>query len=427
MRVLYLTWGELVAGGGVYENQVVSQIEAIRRLRNDIAIEVLAGIPALNRNYLQGLVCGKRSYQVMKDRFQKSAVDLHTRNIPAPPRWFHSKWYQMPLFNVGHKLYIRDLLLKKEIQIVHCRSYHAARMAVMVRKRYALDVKIIFDTRGLLPEEGVYLGRIGEKERSYRVWKHEERRCLDDVDAIVNVSGTFTDHIASLTANPRICTISTSTDLEGFRKIEKQRDEVRRELEVQSDDRVLVYCGGLGERGWHRLEYVARIYKLFRDVFGKTRLLIITGSDHEVIRSNLHATVGPDELRIVCASGSGAVSRYLSASDYAMLPLKAVETSAESIIGYTMIASKTGEYLAAGLPIIVNEAVGAAAQMVTTENVGCAYALGKERGCRESLQQIEARYREVSSRCVDVARVHFDVVKNAQKYIDLYETLMRDT
>ena len=44
-----------------------------------------------------------------------------------------------------------------------------------------MQFKIIFDTRGLFPEEGVFTGAFSENSRSYRAWKSTEKIMLDSV------------------------------------------------------------------------------------------------------------------------------------------------------------------------------------------------------------------------------------------------------
>jgi glycosyltransferase involved in cell wall biosynthesis len=114
----------------------------------------------------------------------------------------------------------------------------------------------------------------------------------------------------------------------------------------------------------------------------------------------------------------------LQAADYSCLPYKTVKDNIEAIVSKTMVASKTGEYFAVGLPLIVNDAVGAASRLVEKYGIGCTYPAGREDKINKAVVSIDSNYETVSNNCVKVARNYFSSDKNAKAYIDIYHQLM---
>ena len=126
----------------------------------------------------------------------------------------------------------------------------------------------------------------------------------------------------------------------------------------------------------------------------------------------------------MAANSSQETSDYAQAGDYAALSYYDVDSPLEQQVGRTVIASKSGEYLGLGLPMIVNGTAGAAAQLVTKEGVGCVYQGGDEAAIGVPLRQIEANYAAVQAKAIAVAHANFSAAGNARKYLTLYQTLL---
>lgn len=425
LHVLYLTWGEVPIKDGIYENQVLGQLLEIKRAAPEIHLSLMAGIPLLNRY----TTIERASYPVglhkIREQLAAAEISFSTRWIWAVAKWFHSKRVHFPFFRWGQLGFLKRVILQEKIDVVHCRGYHAARVAILTRERYGLDFRVITDTRGLFPEEGLLANHYGRDSKDYARWKAVEQQIFELSDAIVNVSETFSEHVRSLTKNRSIHTIHTSTDVGLFQPASQTgRYAIREEFGLQSSEKVLIYVGSLGvDGGWHRLSNLVDVYRVFRQTFTQTKLLIVTRSAHAPIRTELEKSGLWDEAILVAAASRQETSHFLQAADYGALSYYMVEDEIEQLVGYTVIASKTGEYLATGLPMIVNRAAGAAAHMVQEHNIGCTYIAGHESSIREKLQEIDRDYDAVSDRCIELARHHFSATKNAERYIDLYRLL----
>lgn len=437
LHVLYLTWGEVVVHNGIFDNQVLEQLKLLQKVDPTLSLMLCSGMPLVNQPLLKRSQAFYQDLQRIKSQLHAVDIQFVFRWIPAVARWFHSQPHHFRFYTIGQLHYLSRLVAANDIDIIHCRGYHATRLALLAKECYQLTAAVIFDTRGLFPEEGVFAGHFAQESQAYARWKREEKWLLDRADAVVNVSDTFTTHVRTLTDNPRVETIYTSVNLDLFQRpttvaeiadtagtIPQERNG-RQQLGIDNETRVLVYLGSIGiDHGWHRLDNLIALYQAFRQAFPKTKLLIITRSAHAALRAVLEQIYADDkEYLLVAGNSPQETAGYLQAADYAALPYRAVNSPLEELIGYTMVASKTGEYFGLGLPLLVNRAVGAASQLVAKHKIGCVYTAGEEAALIEPLRQFDADHATASARAVRVAHDYFSAIGNAKRYLALYQQL----
>jgi glycosyltransferase involved in cell wall biosynthesis len=426
MNILYLTWGEVITRDGIFDNQVVEQLKYFKRVAPAANVWSISGIPIINRYFFHYRADFFQEVEQIRRSFAEANVHFGIRWIPVVARWFHSQFYHFPFYSVGQHKFLKNFTQQNGIEIVHCRGYHATRLALLVREHYKLTYKVIFDTRGLFPEEGLLAGHYHSESLSFKAWKNLEKWLVDSSDAVVNVSETFTEYIQSLTDNPNIYTIYTSTNLEIFKKADFGKKRcIRDQLQVNDRQKVLVYSGGIDTKGWHRLSNLISVFKVFKEAFAEAILLIVTRSSHRMIQDELKKL---DFLKnsylLVAANSPTEVSDYLQAGDYSAFAYYNVVNEIERRVSYTVVGSKTGEYFAVGLPVIVNQAVGAAAKLVGDYGIGCTYEVGNEAAIVSSLRKLDTKYDAVSKKCTEVARKYFDARNNAEKYFEVYQQIL---
>jgi glycosyltransferase involved in cell wall biosynthesis len=432
--VVYAMWGEPISGGGLIRNQVIEQIKAIRLCAPEYRIFLLVG-GAFLRQRVKRIICRHCPWLISEARRPRSvtcaADDLNEQLVSSgvtvilretffSPRNIYLNAFQLIVFPLFHLLFFRSVIKTTGADIVHCRSYFPAWLAFLVKKLFGMDVAVVFDTRGLVPEEGVACGAFSQTGISYRVWKAVERRLLDNADMIVNVSETFSSHVSALSSNKKVVTIPTSVNTAIFRRMGKPETG----KDASEDGFVtMVYLGSLSDNGWHSVENLAKIFNLFKRVIDNGRLLVVTETDPDWLAARLVGEgVDMGQTMIVKSGTNEETAKFIGRASYAVLPFRTANNPATKAVGYTMLASKTGEYLAAGLPVICHGGIGGAGDLIRRNYVGCIFNDETPELFMRDLAVLRSNYEDVRRRCVAVSET-FDVNSNARKYVGVYRGL----
>lgn len=155
-------------------------------------------------------------------------------------------------------------------------------------------------------------------------------------------------------------------------------------------------------------------------------LLIITKADIEAEIADLfkQEEIPKHELRMESTENLIKTNMLLNVGDYGVLPFRESDSYIKQVLGKIIMASKTGEYLSSGLPVIVDERVGGASNLIRREALGVVYSQNRDDEFIEKLQAVDNDYREVSNRCVQVANNNFSTKKHAHQYHELYLELI---
>jgi glycosyltransferase involved in cell wall biosynthesis len=309
---------------------------------------------------------------------------------------------------------------ENKIEMVHARGHIPATIAVALKRKFG--IKMIFDLRGLMAEEYVDANHWPEGGLRYRVTKTAERRIFAATDAVV----TLTDRIWPIIQawnglrgrNVHHAVIPCCVDLSLFRINETER--TRRRAELGLDDRlVLVYSGSLD--GWYLTEQMADFFARVVQKRPDAHLLWLTNGSPERVRQ-LMAARSIDESSFTIRSVAAAeVSSYLAAGDFGLSFIKRCFSKLASS------PTKNGEYLAVGLPLVINAGIGDSDALVREWQAGVLIDELDESGFDKAYAEMETLLddREARSKARAVAERLFalDVV-GGKRYAQLYEQVL---
>jgi glycosyltransferase involved in cell wall biosynthesis len=180
-----------------------------------------------------------------------------------------------------------------------------------------------------------------------------------------------------------------------------------------------VYAGSVGTV--YLLGEMLDFYLYARERFSEARLLLLTPGDQRRVAKEL----GGRRLQAPWVTHRAA--------DHSEIPgclARARVGLAFYRNGYSRMATcptKVGEYLACGLPVVVNEGVGDLDDIVPSAGVGVVVRSLTERAYRRALDELDALLADpqLSARCRRVATEHFSLAQGAEKYGKIYERLVR--
>ena len=409
MNIIYLTWGETPRAYGVFGTQVISQFVETKKIMPEASFHFISAIPLIH----SGMVREKLNYPKELDKVRQKLGSIAFTRIPiyAPQNVVNASKTSFVMLQFGAQWHLSNQLRKLSADIIHCRGYAAAYAALQVRERYNLKYKIIFDGRGLWPEEVAFKKSYSETSSNYLYLKKIEQDILDHADSIVTVSDTMQQHYQTLTTS-KIDNIYLSAPTTLF----KGRATNKNSLPT------LIYVGALSDNAWHKPASLAALYKAFRTKWKtRARLIIVTTSNHETIRSNFDKSL-KDEITLCSTRTAEELVNILSEADFACLPYFVPQNYAEKRISETMLAVKTVEYLSAGLPVLCNKYCGGAAAIIKQHQLGLCYDPAKiDELDSDKMQALMSS--SVSKKAIKLANKLFSYQVNAEKYKHLYQSL----
>jgi glycosyltransferase involved in cell wall biosynthesis len=281
---------------------------------------------------------------------------------------------------------------------------------------------MIFDLRGLMAEEYVDAEHWPMNGLRYRITKLAERRVLRKTDAVV----TLTERIWPIikewdglrNRNVHHAVIPCCVDLNKFSFTDRDRELRRAELGLDRQF-TLVYSGSID--GWYLTEQMADFFAVFAQRRTNAHLLWLTNGSHERIHQLMlsrNVQASRFSIRSVAAD---LVPSYLAAADAGMAFIKPCFSKLASS------PTKNGEYLACGLPLVINSGIGDSDTLVEEYGAGVlikGFAGEDYAGAATKLDQIMSEP-DLRNTIRSVAAELFDLeTVGIERYADLYNRVL---
>jgi glycosyltransferase involved in cell wall biosynthesis len=241
--------------------------------------------------------------------------------------------------------------LLRQPGLVHARSSLPA-MVARLAAHAAPRARLLFDCRGLVADEYADFGHWRRDTARYRLLKAAETNLFRHADAIVvltdRMRAWLREEAQLVPSATPIDVIPCCVDLERFARDEDARASARAELDA-GERFVLAYAGNLG--AWYCDEQMAELFAAVRRR-RPALFAVYSRSSPERLRAALHRRGVRDEDVHIAAAPPEEMPRRLMAGDAAV-------SFAEP--RFSKIASspvKVAEYLAVGMPVVVNRGVG---------------------------------------------------------------------
>ena len=312
------------------------------------------------------------------------------------------------------------LVRRNRIEMVHARGHIPATIALALKRRFG--IRMIFDVRGLMAEEYVDAQHWREGGLPYRITKAAERRILAATDGIV----TLTERIWPIIKEWQGLrgravhheVIPCCVDLSLFKFSDEERARRRSELGL-GDRLTMVYSGSLD--GWYLTEQMADFFASFLKQKSDAHLLWLTTGSHDRVRELMRARNVDAGHFSVRAVASSEVPSYLAAADVGLAYIKRCVSKIASS------PTKNGEYLACGLPLVINAGVGDSDVLINEWKAGVLIEDFGDEDYLRAAREIELMLadREVRSKARLVAERVFNLESVAgERYASLYEAVL---
>ena len=364
------------------------------------------------------------------EQIETERKKLADENIDWSVRAYHKRpSAPATLYDVLTGAYFAWKMLRREnIDILHARVHVPMLMAVLARKFSRRKPKIIFDIRGFFPEEYTDAGVWKENSFIYRLTKRVERWLMKEADGFIVLTTKARQILFPESKetgfdklNRPVEVIPCCINSQRFEAAEKlDRDALRRELKMDGK-RVFVYVGSFG--GWYLTEEMLDFFQLAREQNPQTFALILTQRDKEKVVENLRKRGFSDDDFLVESVSPTEIPKFLKASDVALSFIKACYSKQSSS------PTKIAEYLAGGLPIIINSGVGDLDALVETNKVGIVLQGFGKKDYAAALKDIDVLLQDegLQIHCQKVAYEQFDLENVAgARYRKIYQRLLNE-
>jgi glycosyltransferase involved in cell wall biosynthesis len=251
------------------------------------------------------------------------------------------------------------LIRRHGLEAVHARNHVPAVTALLART--LTGCRLIFDLRGLMAEEYVDAGAWKRGGVPFRITEWIQRKAIADCDAMVMLTESVRRQLFGGYPPPWTHVIPCCTDIARVERHLGDREAVRADLGIDSR-LVIVYVGKFGGRYGERemVEFFTVVRAARKDLL----FLVVTQADPELIRRELVAAGIDEQDYRLTSSAPETIGRFLSAADVAI----AFYRHAQSAVAAS--PTKTGEYLAAGLPLVTTSKVGDVDALLHASRVG---------------------------------------------------------
>ncbi len=339
MKVLYLSYDGLTDPLG--QSQILPYLFALSGDGHQIAI----------------LACEKKeNYRLHHSRIQdlcrQHGITWHFLDYPV-----FGNPLEYILFFRKYTKKARELTESFSPDILHCRSYPAGLAATMINKR--TRIPWIFDIRGFWIDErleGKIWNPVNPLVMTMIAWlRRQERKMFRESDAVITLSHKAAEHIREkflpFIAGKDITVIPCATDFTRFPLKDSGRDQALRQAHgLPPEGIILTYLGSLGT--WYLLDEMLRFFKVLHEKEPKASFLFISPDKGDRITTTaIRLGITRDCIFIRNVSHQD-VPALLALSDWGIAFIKpSFSKTASSPV-------KWGEFLACGIPLIVNSGVG---------------------------------------------------------------------
>lgn len=363
------------------------------------------------------------SFEKPRDLARRDAVErLRAELDDADIRWVPLRYHKSPslVATAWDVLYgsVRAtwIVLRERIQVLHARSYVAALIGAIVKG--VTRRPLIFDMRGFWPEERVEGGLWPADGRLFRMTKRVERALLRTSDAVVVLTRRAEEllskppYSAHLGREIPVAVVPCCTDVRRFTTAGNMANQ-------DSLANTIVYAGSVGT--WYLLDEMLDFFAFARHSDPALRLLILNRGEHELITRRIRDKgLSPADVAVRSAEFDD-VPRYLQSALAGLYFIKPTFSKLGSS------PTKLAEYLAAGLPVIVNAGIGDAGDLVLNDRLGVVverFSNDEYRLKWAAFRSMVASDASIRARCREAASQHLSLEYGTVRYREVYEHVL---
>jgi glycosyltransferase involved in cell wall biosynthesis len=296
------------------------------------------------------------------------------------------------------------------VNVLHARSHIPLAMAFAANK--FLGLPVIFDLRGLMADEYMDSGVWKEGSLPFRVVKRLERYGLKRATWVV----VLTEKMRAYLLDKKIRSAETISVIPCAVDFSRMgRGEVSKQNRFE-----LVYAGSV--TGLYMLKEMGEFFKTLHNARPDAFFRILTAGDPEFVRT-IFASLSIDENDY--AAARVAPENVLDIIKGAHLAISFRKPTFSQIAASP---TKIPEYLACGVPVVVNDGVGDTTEIIESDKVGVVINEFSVEAYRRAIGELATMMVDqgLPARCIESAVRRFDLEKvGGERYRALYRKILQ--
>jgi glycosyltransferase involved in cell wall biosynthesis len=184
---------------------------------------------------------------------------------------------------------ISKIVKQNGIDIIHSRTLITTVVCLWAQQKF--NLKMIFDMRGFWADERVE-GKLWNIKNPifkmiYKFFKSKEASCLQNANHVISLTHAGKTEILKWNLNideNKITVIPCCVDIDFFntKNIDAlNRKTIRQELEINENDTVFIYTGGIGT--WYCLDEMMQFFKQYNSKNKTSKFVILTAEHPDLI------------------------------------------------------------------------------------------------------------------------------------------------
>lgn len=221
------------------------------------------------------------------------------------------------------------------------------------------NTKLIYDLRETAAAEAIFTRE--RKDVYYYGLRWLQNLAMKKADRLSCVSHRLGEWIKETTGETDYVVIPCCVSHDNCSFNIDERQKSRRRLGYLPNNKVICYVGGVSK--WQRIRSIIRLFKGISELSPDFRFLFISRQKQEV--EKMIKDIGLDIRTCYCVSCEQVeVSSYLRVCDASIIMRDDV------LMNNVSSPIKIGEYLRAGLPVLLTKGIGDMSELIPRENAG---------------------------------------------------------
>ena len=378
--------------------------------------------------YLFGISSNK-SYKIIIVSFEKTKNYLQNKDVLLNKLvknnidWVPLKYTKRPpilstIWDIYKLRRISNTLKNKGLDLIHCRSYITALVALGLKKKY--KTPFIFDMRGFYADERLD-GKIWNLnniiyKKIYNYFKSKEKEFLQFSDYTISLTTNGKKEILSWNTpnQSKIKVIPCCTDENLFQT--KNIQNIRAELGFKKGDFIISYVGSIGT--WYMLDEMLDFFKCLKTKKPTAKFFFITKDNPHLILAKVKSK-GIETTSIkIQASSREMMPSYIGASNFSIffiLPVFSKKASSPT---------KMGEIMNLGVPIICNSGVGDVDEIMEKSMPELLVKEFSNKEYERVIDLIANNYKPNQKTIIETSHSYYSLDKGVEKYKEVYKEIL---